>query len=188
MNEIPREREQESQIQRLSDDAEAEEREAVCNCKENETLISTLILKRMEHEATVGMCPRQAAPDFANLAEAGLGMESLHFAATSTHWVVFVRVLPNSENLNMASERLDKVSERERRSARERRRRRRREVPSVQVEDHEDCGPFPIDESIALLVDVPRSTRGAGASTNARTRTWADVNVRPRTLVQQTGR
>ena len=46
MNEIPRERQHESQIPKLSDDAEAEEREAVCNCKENETLISTLILKQ----------------------------------------------------------------------------------------------------------------------------------------------
>ena len=112
MNEIPRERQQERQIPKLSDDAEAEEREAVCNCRENETLISTVILKRREHEATVGTCSWQAAPDFANLAETGLGVGSLHFAATSTHWVVFVRVLPNSENLKMASEGLDKVSER----------------------------------------------------------------------------
>ena len=82
MNEIPRERQQESQIQKLSDDAEAEEREAVGNCKENETLISTLILKQREHEARVSTCPRQAAPDFANLAEAELGVGSLHFAAT----------------------------------------------------------------------------------------------------------
>ena len=111
MNEIPREREK-SQIQKLSDDAEAEEREAVCNCKENETPISTLILKQREHEARVSTCSWQAAPDFANLAETGLGVGSLHFAATSTHWVVFVRVLPNSENLKMASDGLDKVSER----------------------------------------------------------------------------
>ena len=86
MNEILRERQQERQIQKLSDDAEAEEREAVGNCKENETLISTVILKRREHEATVSTCAKQAAPDFAKLAEAGLGVGSLHFAATSTHW------------------------------------------------------------------------------------------------------
>ena len=175
MNEIPRERQQESQIQQLSDDVEAEEPEPVCNCKENETLISTLILKHREHEATVSTCAKQAAPDFANFVEAELGVGSLHFAATSTHWVVFVWVLPNSENLKMASEGLDKVSERGGVGGR----RRRREVPSVQVEDHEDCGLFTFDESIALLVDVPRSTRGTGSSTNARTTTWADVNVRP---------
>ena len=46
---------------------------------------------------------------------------------------MFVMVLPNSENLNMAPEGLDKVSERGRVEGR-----RRREVPSEQLEDHED--------------------------------------------------
>ena len=63
--------------------ANAGEQEDPSKDKEKVTLFSSLILKWREQEATLNVCTRQVVLDFTNLAETGLGVESLHFAAIS---------------------------------------------------------------------------------------------------------
>ena len=82
-NDNIRERQQESEASQLVGHAKTTEQEAASKDKENVTLFPTLIVKWREQEATVNVRSRQVVLDFTDLAETGLGVESLHFAAFS---------------------------------------------------------------------------------------------------------